>query len=383
MYNKRIIFHIDVNSAFVSWSAVELLRKNPKAPDIREIASIVGGYENDRRGVVVSKSKEAKKLDIKVGESVLKVKQRYPKIVVIHPNRKFYNRCSKAFIEILKSYTDKVEQLSIDEAFVDVTELVKVDDICSILNLANDIKGQIKNKLGFTVNVGISTNRLLAKMASDFEKPDKVHTLFLEEIEEKMYGLPIEDLFGCGKATAEKLRGVGIEKIGDVLSFSLIRLQGLLGEKNGLYIYNSVRGVSSDEIKEECEEAKSYSREVTTEQDITFVGYATALNILKELSADLSLKLKREKRKVFTIGVVVKDSEFQRHSKQKTLDISTDNDIIILETAEKLYKEVSKVIFAENLGIRLIGIKLSNVDDEKYHQMTIDEIIKEGKNYGS
>ena len=376
----KVIFHIDVNSAFLSWSAIDLLKENPKGVDIRKIDAIIGGDDGTRRGVVVSKSKSAKLLDIKVGESILKVKSKYPNLLIVEPNMQSYRKHSSEFMNLLLSYTDKVEQVSIDEAYVDVTDLIDKSQVESIFNLAYEIKDKIRDGLGFTVNIGISVNKFLAKMASDFEKPDRVHTLFKSEIKDKMYKLPIDNLYGCGKATTKRLNEVGIATIGDAADTSLERLQALLGVKLGYYIYQSAHGNGDDEVAVNTSERKSYSMEVTTINDIELSDIRSSTLLLSQISESLAERLKEDNKSVYTVAITIKDSDFKKHSKQVSLKKSIRDKGDILRESEKLYKSLVKEL-EKFKGIRLLGIRLSNIDNNEYHQMTIEEYLESLSNH--
>ena len=253
-----IIFHVDVNSAFLSWTAVKRLKENPDSVDLRTIPSVIGGDVKTRHGIVTAKSIPAKKYGIQTAEPINSALQKCPKLVVVPSDFKTYREYSHAFIDILKTYSEVLEQVSIDEAYLDVTALEDIYPSPDFpLNVAKMIRDEIRDNLGFTVNVGISSNKLLAKMASDFTNPDKTHTLFPSEIKEKMWPLDIGDLYGCGKKTAEKLRSVGIRTIGDVASYSEEMLTSLLGEKTGEYIYRSANGIGSETVHPERDDPKS------------------------------------------------------------------------------------------------------------------------------
>ena len=211
---ERIIFHIDVNSAFLSWEAVFRLHYLNATIDLREIPSAIGGDQEHRHGIILAKSIPAKKYRIQTGETILEATRKYPALYLAPPNYGLYEQCSQAFIDLLKEYAGEVEQYSIDEAFVDMsgTRLLYGDPV----SIATRMKDRIREELGFTVNIGISSNKLLAKMASDFQKPDRVHTLFPEEIPRKMWVLPVSDLFFVGRATTKKLFALGIKTIGEL-----------------------------------------------------------------------------------------------------------------------------------------------------------------------
>ena len=170
----RLIFHVDVNSAYLSWTAVKLLSEGKK--DIRLIPSAVGGDKEKRTGIILAKSIPAKKFGVTTGEPVAAALRKCPKLVLVQPDFGLYERNSKAFMEICRKYAPVVEKFSIDECFLDMTGTQTLYP--NPVEIATVIKDQIYGQLGFTVNVGIGPNKLLAKIASDFEKPDKVHTLF-------------------------------------------------------------------------------------------------------------------------------------------------------------------------------------------------------------
>ena len=209
MTETRTIFHIDVNSAFLSWEAVYRINFLGEERDLRNMVSAIGGDVEKRHGIILAKSIPAKKYNIRTGESILEARQKCPHLLIMPPDYDLYESCSEAFMEILREYSDMVEQYSIDEAYIDVTDAMGL--YSSPVDLASKIKDRIRDKLGFTVNIGISTNKLLAKMASDFTKPDRVHTLYPEEIPVKMWPLPVGDLFYVGRASQKKLYKLGIQ----------------------------------------------------------------------------------------------------------------------------------------------------------------------------
>ena len=224
---KRLIFHVDVNSAFLSWEAVRRIKEG--LPDLREIPSCIGGDPQKRTGIVVAKSIPAKKYGIQTGEPVAMALRKCPNLVIVPSDFELYDKCSRAFKAICASFAPVMESFSIDEVFLDMTgtSLIYPDPVAA----AHELKDKIHRELGFTVNVGISTNKLLAKMASDFQKPDRVHTLFPDEIPEKMWPLPIRNLLFLGKASEQKLLNQGIRTIGDLAREREANVQLWLGEK--------------------------------------------------------------------------------------------------------------------------------------------------------
>ena len=242
---ERLIFHIDVNSAFLSWEAARRVAKGQS--DLREIPSAIGGDPEKRTGVVLAKSIPAKKFGIKTGEPLSTALRKCPDLVLARPDFKLYEKNSHAFMDICRNYAPVVEKASIDECFCDMsgTGYLYPDPIAT----AHEIKDVIRDTLGFTVNVGISRNKLLAKMASDFEKPDKVHTLFPEEIKQKMWPLPVGNLFTVGGNTAVKLCRAHIETIGDLAKMPLESLQAIVGMKFGQQLHNYARGIADVAIR--------------------------------------------------------------------------------------------------------------------------------------
>ncbi|MBR1892547.1 MAG: DNA polymerase IV [Lachnospiraceae bacterium] len=372
----RCIFHVDVNSAFLSWSAVKKLKDEPGCVDLRTIPSAVAGDVETRHGIITAKSIPAKKYGISTAEPVVKALQKCPELVLVKSDFKTYREYSRLFIEILQKYSDYVQQVSIDEAFMDMSGTVYAKDPVAA---AVRIKNEIYATLGFTVNVGISVNKLLAKMASDFEKPDKVHTLYPEEIEKKMWGLPIGDLFGCGRRTAVKLKNIGINTIGEAAKTDINVLISLLGEKSGEYIHDSANGLDDSEVSVEEREAKSYSNESTTLVDIDEANFQTeGLKIVHELAASVSRRMKRDNVYAGTIEASVKTTEFKRRSHQRKLMDSTNDEKVIEENAKALFKEMlygEKGLFRQGKKLRLIGVGASNLDRQEYKQMSFLDML--------
>ena len=369
----KIIFHVDVNSAFLSWSAVKRLKDDPSALDLRTVPSAVGGDVKTRHGVITAKSISAKKFGITTGEPVMTALRKCPDLILVPSDFTVYREYSRAFISILQQHSPLVEQVSIDEAFADMT------GVPDPLAEAAALRAEIREKLQFTVNVGISENKLLAKMASDFEKPDKTHTLWPSEIPEKLWPLPVRELFGCGAATAARLNSFGIRTIGDAAGTEKRVLQAILGDKSGAYIHRAANGISSANVHPEEEEAKSYSNETTTAEDITLQNYAEALPpVLKRLSGKVASRMKRDGVRASTIGVMVKTGGFQRHSRQTTLSFSTDDPEQIFRTADQLMHHLlfEEDLFGRGEVLRLVGVSAARLTSEKgeYRQLSLFDL---------
>ena len=365
---ERLIFHVDVNSAFLSWEAARRVKNGES--DLRVIPSCIGGDPESRRGVVLAKSIPAKKYMVKTGEPLSAALRKCPGLVIAKPDFKLYTRCSKAFKDICRSYAPVVEEFSIDECFMDMTgtEHMYPDPIA----LANELKDRIREKLGFTVNVGIGRNKLCAKMASDFEKPDKVHTLFPEEIERKMWPLPVGDLLFIGGSSAARLREAHIQTIGELAHADPDKLKKLLGEKMSVQARSFANGIDNSPVREQPEEAKGYSNSVTLEEDVTDLEAADA--ILLALADSVSAHMRSDGAKAGNVAVTIRYLDFKNRSHQKKLDRTIDTTREVYDTARALLRELWK----DKRALRLIGISLTGLArGEEHEQISLFEDPKD------
>ena len=372
----RSVFHVDVNSAFLSWSALECLKADPDAVDLRTIPSAVGGDVETRHGIITAKSIPAKEYHIETGEPVVKALAKCPELVLVRSDFEAYRRYSTELMKILREYTPYVEQASIDEAYMDVSDLENAG-----VGLAHDIRKRVKDQLGFTVNVGVSTNKFLAKTASDFKKPDQVHTLYPEEIPVKLWPMPIGKLHGCGSSSAGRLTSAGIITIGDAAHTELSILQSFLGQKQGAYIFERANGRDDSEVHYEEREVKSYSNETTTAENVTKENYSEyGLPILLKLCEKVSSRLKRDQTYGTTVSVIVKTVRFKRHTRQLTLADSTNDSGEIFQNAKTLLEKLllsDDGLFAKGESLRLIGVGISNLDDGRMKQMDLSDWMLE------
>ena len=359
---NRLIFHIDVNSAFLSWESVRRVKQG--LPDLRNVPACIGGDPKKRTGIVVAKSIPAKKYGVQTGEPVAMALRKCPDLVIAKSDFELYIKCSRAFKEICASYAPVMESFSIDEVFLDMTgtSLIYPDPV----RTAHEIKDKIRNELGFTVNVGISTNKLLAKMASDFEKPDKVHTLFPEEIPTKMWPLPVRDLLFLGKASEKKLTEAGIHTIGDMAHAREAEIQTLLGNKAGHQLWQYACGIDDSPVRAQPEEAKGFSVETTFNDDI--VSVEQVLPILLEQCDVVATRMRRKEKKCTSVSVTFRTLDFRNKSHQTTLPNATDMTDEIYKNAKKLFVESWK-----GDPLRLIGVALTNLTDESFEQMSLFE----------
>ena len=355
---ERLIFHVDVNSAFLSWEASRRVKNGES--DLRNIPSCIGGDPESRRGVVLAKSIPAKKYMVKTGEPLSVALRKCPSLVIAKPDFKLYSQCSKAFKAICRSYAPVVEEFSIDECFMDMTgtEHMYPDPIV----LAHEIKDRIRDELGFTVNIGIARNKLCAKMASDFEKPDKVHTMFPEEIEKKMWPLPVGDLLFIGGSSAARLREAHIHTIGELAHADPIELKRLLGDKLSVQARNFANGIDESPVREQPEEAKGYSNSVTLEENVTDLETADA--ILLALADSVSAHMRSDGAKAGNVAVTIRYLDFKNRSHQKKLEKAIDTTKEVYETARELLRELWK----DKRALRLISISLSSLTRGEGHE---------------
>ncbi len=365
---KRVYFHIDVNSAFLSWEAVDRLEKGDESTvDIRNIPSAIGGDVAKRHGIVLAKSIPAKKYGIVTGESISEALKKCPSLFIAPPNHKLYQKYSEAFIKILEDYSPDIEQFSVDEAFIDVTGTRRL--FGEPVALAHTIKDRIRDELGFTVNIGISDVKLLAKMASDFKKPDMIHTLYFEEIEQKMWPLPVEDLFYVGKSTKDKLYTMGIRTIGELANTDKKILVANL-KSHGELIWNIANGIDISNLHSKTDKNKGYGNSTTVAVDIT--ESESARIVLLSLCETVAKRLRADKVKGELITVTIKDNNFQSYSHQKQIDYATNSTSDIFEYAMEIFNEMW-----EGTPIRLLGVsagKLQTPDQAVQLSLFDDDI---------
>jgi DNA polymerase-4 len=358
---ERLIFHVDVNSAYLSWEAARRVAEGGE--DLRLIPAVIGGDPEKRTGVVLAKSIPAKRFGVKTGEPLSAALRKCPGLILAKPDFRLYEKNSRAFLEICRSYAPVVEQASIDECFCDFsgTSYLYPDPLAA----AHELKDRIRDTLGFTVNVGISRNKLLAKMASDFEKPDKVHTLFPEEIPKKMWPLPVGELFSVGGNTASRLRRERIATIGDLARMPLPSLRALVGNKAGQQLHNYANGLDDSPVLAEPEEAKGYSISTTLEDDVR--SAEDAKRILLVLSDSVSAHMRREGAQAGCVSVTIRANDFKNRSHQRHLDLVTDISDEIYTVAAELFDE----LWDKKTPLRLLGIALTDIARGEEAQLSL------------
>lgn len=360
---ERLIFHIDVNSAFLSWEAVHRLSLDKDALDLRTIPSAVGGDLKTRHGVILAKSHPAKAYGISTGEPVVNALKKCPSLYLVPPHHSLYEKYSKSLQELLYQYTPDIEPFSIDEAYLDMTGAIPFGS--TPLKTAMTIADRVREELHFTVNIGISSNKLLAKMASDFEKPDKIHTLFPSEIKKKMWPLPLNELFFVGRSSARILKSLGLRTIGDIANTDPTFLKAHLGKKHGELIYAYSNGIDTSPVGISPAAAKCISNSLTLSEDIT--DFSNARQVLLLLSETVGAKLRKENVKASCITVEMRDCDFNNQSHQETLPLPTNSTDTIYQTACKLLKESWK-----GSPLRLLGVRAGKIEEKSpYTQLSL------------
>lgn len=370
MMGRRIyIFHIDANSAFLSWTAAYRVNILGEQEDLRNIPSIIGGDQEKRHGIVLAKSAPAKKYGIQTGEAIVTAQQKCPGLVVVPPDYGLYVKASRAFINKLKQYSDNVIQYSIDEAWCVLDGFEELYGRGQMKSFAYHLKNEIRDELGFTVNIGISTNFLLSKMAGDLSKPDKVHTLFPDEIRKKMWPLPVSELFFVGRATAAKLHRLGIYTIGDLAQADdgLIRAHLKLP---GQIVQGYARGGDLEPYMYSHESNKGYGNSMTAPVDITSTEYAR--HLMLSLCETVGTRLRDDSVRISVVSVHITTCEFHYENKQMQLLTATDVTEEIFRAACQLFDR----LWDGKTPIRQIGVHTTKVQTDAGRQYNLFDMEK-------
>lgn len=367
---EKVIFHVDVNSAYLSWEAVYRRKYRGEILDLRDIPSAVGGDVNQRHGIILAKSMPAKVYGIRTGDSIWEARQKYGPLTIVPPDYSLYDRSSHALLALLREYSPDVEQYSIDEAYVDMSGTQKL--FGSPEQAADRIRERIREELGFTVNIGISENKLLAKMASDFRKPDRTHTLFAEEIPLKLWPLPVSELFFVGRASAKKLYNLGVYTIGD-LALTDVKILKRHMKKQGELIWNFANGRDFSLVEAVPPPNKGYGNSTTIPVDVTTASQASL--VLLALAETVGARLRKDGKKAEVLSVSIKDYLFKTASHQCRLPAPTN-------ITEELHRHACSLFLElwDGLPIRHLGIHTGRIrDGNAMRQMELFDTRDYGK----
>lgn len=358
---QREILHVDVNNAFLSWLAVYKLEQG-ESLDIRTIPAVIGGDEKQRHGIVLAKSNLAKQFGIKTGEPLYSARKKCPTIKIYESNFKVYKKYSDMLFELLQEYSFKIERFSIDECFIDMTEFLNNR---KLIDVAYEISKRVREELKFTVNIGVAHNKLLAKMASDFQKPNRVHTLYEKEIPRKMWNLPISELFMVGRRTLPKLYNMNIKTIENLAKTDKNLLIKKFG-KFGKVMWEYANGIDDSEVNYLKQKPKGVGNSTTVSQDITNIEKIE--EVLLALTEHTTYRLRKHNMLGNVVSVQLRTSDFKNYSHQRKLNFSTNSTKEIFKTAKELVRQLYN-----NEPIRLIGIRIDNLCDEEEKQISLFE----------
>lgn len=359
---ERIVFHIDVNSAFLSWTAAHRMCVLGDGFDLRTVPSAVAGDKKSRHSIILAKSGPAKKFGIQTGEPLGKAMEKCPNLVVVEPDYELYVTASRSLIAMLREYSPLVEQFSIDEAWIDMTGTTGLYGPPVLA--ADRLRERIHRELGFTVNIGISCNKLLAKMAGDFEKPDKTHTLFPAEIPAKLWPLPVRELFMVGRATEKRLKLMGIRTIGELANTDPAFLRSRLG-KQGEIVWQFANGRDAGLVRQEAEANKGYGNSFTTPRDVTEMDYGR--QVLLSLCETVGMRLRRDGQAGACMTVHLRSSSFENWSRQRQMASATN------VTAE-LYRQACQVfsqMWDGKTPLRQLGVQVTQLSDGRFRQYSL------------
>lgn len=368
--SDRLIFHVDVNSAYLSWSAVKRVQNGES--DLRDIPSAVGGDPTKRTGVILAKSVPAKRFGVQTGEPVGLALRKCPSLVLVPPDFKLYTACSRAFVQACRRVAPVVEQFSIDECFLDMTgtQLLYPDPVAT----AHELRRTIRDSLGFTVNIGIGPNKLLAKIAGDFEKPDRVHTLFAEELREKLWPLPVSAMLGVGGATAEKLARSTLKTVGDLARVDEQTLMAIAGKKMGAYLHRCALGIDDSPVLATPEEPKGYSVSTTLEENVT--SFAMAHKVILALVDSVCMRMRADGKRAYGVAVTVRTTDFKNRSHQRKSEMPTD----VTDTVYGVARQLLAELWDGQTPLRLLGVALFDVTDEAGGQLSWFEETDDSRN---
>ncbi|ARF12786.1 DNA polymerase IV [Sporosarcina ureae] len=364
--NPRVIMHLDMNSFFAS---VEQAAN----PELKGIPLAVAGNPKERRGILVTCSYEARAFGVYTTMNVGEAKRLCPNLTIVPPRHELYRQMSDSVFDILRSYTEWVEPVSIDEAYIDTTD---IGGLTRAYDLAQEIQMRILAELDLPCSIGIAPNKFLAKTASDMKKPMGITILRKREVPKMLWPLPVIDMHGIGKRTEEKLHSAGIKTMGDLATAEKITLEALLG-KNGLRLKQRANGMDTRPVDpESAEERKSIGSSTTLPVDLTELE--DCVPIFERLAKKVAARLETKLLAGMTISIQIRYADWQNTTRSRTLQQAIYLEEDLTKVALQLFQQ-----HWNHEPIRLLGITAANVIErsEMVKQLTFDNFEQQEKEY--
>jgi DNA polymerase-4 len=364
---RRIIFHIDMNSFYAS---VEMAFN----PDLKGKPVAIAGNPEERRGIIVTSSYEARAKGVRTTMNVWEAKKLCPELIVLKPNFDRYRAASREIFKMMAEITPKVEPVSIDEGYIDVTD---VDDLGSPIDIAKSLQKQILDELDLPCSIGIAPNKFLAKMGSDRKKPLGITIIRKRELPATLWPLPIEEMYGVGEKTAEKLRNIEIETIGDLAKADVYQLRHLLGV-NGERLRNRANGIDNREVDPDAiYDYKSIGSSQTLPNDTT--DRVIINQLLDELSEKVISRMQRKEMVGKSVQVMIRYYDRKTVTRSRKLDTYIDEKSLLFAIATELFE-----LHWNEDPIRLLGVTVQHLEEKRYVGEQLDlftykDVAKEEK----
>ena len=359
MLMEKTVLHIDCNKFYAS---VECLYR----PEIRNKPVAVGGSTESRHGIILTKNEIASKYGLTVGEPLWKARQKCPDLIVVPPNFPLYLRFSKLARKIYEDYSEYIEPFGLDESWIDVTGMHRSGE-----SIANEIRQRVKDELGITVSIGVSFNKIFAKLGSDYKKPDAVTVINRDNFKDIVWCLPCTDLLMVGRSTGARLNSYGIYTIGDLANADSDFLQSILG-KNGLMLRDFANGLECSPVKhkDEVTAVKSVGNSTTTYRDL--VNNDDVKTVLRVLSESVATRLREQGLRGKTLSISVRDKNLSTFIRQQQMKAHTDISTEILDNAMQLFV----ANYSWSCPVRSIGINVSDFDVEQAVQLDFSGTVQ-------
>lgn len=359
--DNRVVLHVDVNAAFLSWEAT-YRRQHGEGVDLRDIPSVIAGDESLRKGIVLACSLPAKRYGVHTGETLWQARRKCPSLLVAPPAQPLYQACSEALTDLLCGYTDKVARYSIDECFLDLTDAACLMDR-NPEAVAIEIRDRVRQELGFTVNIGVSVNKLLAKTASELEKPNRVHTLYPAEIPQKFWTLPVRELFLVGPRVAPRLYRLNIFSIGHLAQADPELLERHLGSLGPL-LWQFANGHDNTPVLAESTPPKAIGNSASTPYNVD--TEREALLYLHAVAETAACRLRAAGMRAQVVTVGYRTANLAYATRQGRLSFPTDHTATLISQADRLFRSRW-----DGTPVRHVGISFSELSAAACEQLSL------------